>query len=85
MHFGDKIRGKKLNVIWKYGIAKLRDICSEMTISMSGKKTDLLKNVGAVMLDPNHNLDELTLLQELREEEEEMVDSSNINEAVSSC
>ena len=55
---------------WKCGIAKLRDIFSEMTISMCGKKTDLLKNIGAVLLDPNYNLDELTLLQELREEEE---------------
>ena len=80
-----KLEEKKLNGVWKYGIAKLRDICSEMTISMCGKKTDLLKNIGAVILDPNHNLDELTLLQELREEEEEMVVSSNINETVSSC
>ena len=56
-----------------------------MTMPMHGKKSDLLKNIGDVMLNPNYNLDELTLLQELREEEEEMVGSSNINETASSC
>ena len=43
-------------------------------------KSDLLMNIGAAMLDPNYNLDKLTLLQELREEEEEMVVLSNIND-----
>ena len=78
-----KLEKMRLSGIWRYNVPELKRISEEMNLPISTKRAEMLTNIGEVIVNPDYKLDEITILQELYEEQAETNNISNINETAS--